>query len=238
MREKQKNPNHSETDNQMNEYINLGYAVCKKQKDETWTYALSRMNERRNNFRTEYRERFLKENKKNYSVMPLTEEEVNKIQESIGGKLPEDYRQWLLDIGYYYKLRDIAYDGENPAWISRPFHFISRYEETWNEDEDQRRLQTAVAPCFQDRIRNLPRSLEYGCFDGLLKLNGDEPFHNLVVNSGDPLQTGRIWASYDYNVFITEPIEECEEFVKEYGYKGGPMDFIDYARLVLYTYFN
>lgn len=238
MQEKQYFPDTDSMDIAMTAYIKSGHAVCKKQTDETWTDALSRMNERRKNFRSEYRERFLKDNKKNYSVMPLTEEEVNKIQESIGGKLQEDYRQWLLDIGYFYKLRDIAYDGENPAWISRPFHFIKRYEETWDEEEDQKRLQSSVAPCFLDRIKNLPRSAEYGCFDGLLKLNGDEPYHNLVLNAGDPYQIGRIWATYDNNVFITEPIEECEEFVKEFDCRNGPMDFIDYARLVLYTYFN
>ncbi len=231
-------PVNSEMDNNMIEYMNLDHAVCKKRDDETWADAIVRMNERREIFQMEYREKFLGKHKKHYSIMPVTEEAVQKIQENIGGKLPEDYRQWLLDIGYFYKLRDIAYDGENPVWISRPFHFIQRYEETWDEEEDQRRLQGSVASGFKDRIKNLPRAAEYGCFDGLLKLNGDEPYHNLVLNAGDPFQIGRIWASYDHSIFIAEPIEECEEFVKEFEYSGGPMDFIDYARLVLYSYFE
>ena len=231
-------PVNNKMDNNMIEYLNHDHAVCKKQADETWADALVRMNERRISFRNEYRTKFLNGNKKNYSIIPVSEEEVQKISENIGMNLPEDYRQWLLDIGYFYKLRDIAYYGENPVWLSRPFHFIKRYEETWDEEEDQKRLQNSVAPCFLDRIPNLPRGTDYGCLDGLLKLNGDEPYHNLILNAGDPYQIGRIWASYDYNVFITEPIEECEEFVKEFEYSNGPMDFIDYARLVLYAYFK
>ena len=230
-------------------YIDSDHCIGKKRKDESWTDALRRMNERREEFipsyknawnefyRSNIRQGRKKSDRNISSLCPLSEEEVQKIERNLGGIiLPKDYRDFILNVGYSpnIPLYSLNADDRPKLYAARVFPLAKAYREKTEREylelgmNPVDHLEMSMLPSLKNLAGSYHQRKNISIWDGQIDLYSCSI---CLIVKGE--MRGRVWAYNDFDRFILEPAEEAEH---SYSYLNllksenrEPVDFIDYV---------
>ena len=239
-------------------YLESDHCSTKKRKDESWAQALERMDRRREEFIPRFKNAWdefyrnsLKQGRKKSdrnisSLRPLSEEQVQKIEQNLGGiRLPKDYRDFLIKIGYSESLSLYSLDAdERPKYsAARVFPLVKSYHEKTDSEYEKLKLnpvdhlEQSMSPSLKHIAGSYYQRQKMSVWDGQIVLYSGAV--SLIV-TGE--MRGRVWAYNDFDRYILEPAEEADHscsFLNVLKNENRePVDFIDYVNLFLINEFR
>ena len=180
------------------------------------------------------------------SLRPLSEEQVQKIEQNLGGiLLPKDYRDFIIKIGYSesFSLYSLDADERPKHFAARVFPLAKSYREKTDSEYEKLNLnpvdhlEQSMSPSLKHLAGSYYQRQKMSVWDGQIDL------YSCVISlivTGE--MRGRVWAYNDFDRFILEPAEEADH---SYSFLNvlknenrAPVDFIDYVNLFLINEFR